>query len=72
MSGMPGYTYLDEEYIDGELRAEGHGFDPNGEFHERYRYFDISETNYTFEMERSLDGGKSWQPWVRLEATRGQ
>ena len=72
MAGLPGYTYIDVEYRDGELHGEGHGFDGQGEFVERYRYFDISESNYSFEMSRSYDGGETWQPYANLRATKRQ
>jgi len=70
MAGLPGYTYLEVEYRDGELHGEGHGVDLQGEFLERYRYFDLSDTTYAFEMSRSYDGGETWQPFSNLRATK--
>jgi len=70
MAELPGYTYLHEEYRDGALHAQGHGVDARGEFLERYRYFDLSETTYSFEMSRSYDGGETWQPFARLRAKK--
>ena len=70
MANLPGFTYIDEEYRDGELLGDGRGFDGQGEFVERYRYFDISETHYSFEMSRSYDGGATWQPYANLRATK--
>ena len=70
MAELPGYTYLDEAYRDGALHAEGHGFDGQGEFRERYRYYDLSDSTYTFEMSRSYDDGRSWQPFAHLRATK--
>jgi hypothetical protein len=70
MAELPGYTYIDVEYRDGELHGDGRGFDGQGEFLERYRYFDISDEHYSFEMSRSYDGGTTWQPWANLEATK--
>lgn len=72
MAGQPGYTYLDEEYRDGELHAEGGGFDDQGTFRERYRYYDISEASYTFTISRSYDDGETWKPWVLIEAERAE
>ena len=70
VAGQADYTYLIEEYRDGELHAEGHGVDGAGEFLERYRYFDISDTTYSFEGTRSRDGGVTWQPFAKLRATK--
>lgn len=72
MANRPGYTYLDEEYRDGELHAEGGGFDDQGTFRERYRYYDISEASYTFTISRSYDDGETWKPWVLIEAERAE
>ncbi len=70
MAGLPGYTYLEEKVVDGELHAEGHGVDAQGEFQERYRYFNISETTYSFQGERSYDDGKTWRPFAHLQAVK--
>lgn len=70
MANLPGYTYIDVEYRDGELHGDGRGFDAQGEFVERYRYFDISEEHYSFEMSRSYDGGATWQQFANLKATK--
>lgn len=70
MANLPGYTYLEEEIVDGELHAKGHGRDGQGEFQERYRYFDISDSTYSFQGERSRDGGVSWQPFANLRAVK--
>lgn len=70
MANLPGYTYLEEEIVDGELHATGHGRDGQGEFEERYRYFGISESTYSFEGERSRDGGATWQPFANLRAVK--
>lgn len=70
VAGQADYTYLLEEYRDGDLIAEGHGRDAGGDFLERYRYFDISETTYSFEGERSYDGGTTWNPFAKLRATK--
>lgn len=70
MANQPGYTYIDVEYRDGELHGNGRGFDAQGEFVERYRYFNISDARYSFEMSRSYDGGTTWQPFANLRATK--
>ncbi len=70
MANLNGYTYLQEEWVEGELHASGHGEDGGGKFLERYKYFDISLSSYTFEMERSYDGGKTWKFYNRLYAKR--
>ncbi len=70
MANLPGFTYIDEVYRQGELHGDGRGFDEQGEFVERYRYFDIGETSYSFEMSRSYDGGVTWQSSPKVSATR--
>jgi hypothetical protein len=70
MANLPGYTYIDVEYRDGELHGKGRGFDTRGEFVERYRYFDLSAEHYSFEMSRSYDGGATWEPLANLRATK--
>ena len=65
-----GYTYIDAEWIDGELQSTGAGFDARGAFKERFRYFDITPVSYTFKMERSYDDGATWSPWAHLRATK--
>ncbi len=70
MAGLPGYTYLEEQVVEGALVGEGHGLDGEGQFVERYRYSGISDTTYTFEMERSYDDGNTWRPYANLRATR--
>lgn len=70
MANLPGYTYIDVEYRDGELHGKGRGFDTRGDFVERYRYFDLSDQHYSFEMSRSYDGGATWEPLANLRATK--
>ena len=67
---QPDYTHLIEEYRDGELIAEGHGQDAGGDFLERYRYFGISDSTYSFEGTRSYDEGATWNPFAKLRATK--
>ncbi len=70
MAGTPGYTYIDAEWVEGELRGSGRGFDGRGEFVERYRYYDVTDSSYSFQMERSYDGGESWQKWTEMRARK--
>lgn len=70
LAGLPGYTYLEVAYQDGELIGSGHGFDPSGEFLEQYRYYNLSDEHYSFEMKRSYDGGETWVPYSNLRASR--
>lgn len=70
MAELTGYTYLEEEFRDGVLHGKGHGVDAGGEFLERYRYFGLSDSTYTFEMSRSYDEGETWSPYAHLRATK--
>jgi hypothetical protein len=70
MANLPGYTYIDSRLEDGELHGDGRGFDLQGEFVERYRYYDFNDERYSFEMSRSYDGGETWQPFANLRATK--
>ena len=67
MANTPGYTYIDARWVDGELHGDGRGFDAAGDFVERYRYYDITGTTYSFALSRSYDGGATWttQPEIR-------
>lgn len=68
MSNTPGYTYIDSEWVDGELHGRGYGFDDGGEFQERYRYWDITDSTYTFQLSRTYDGGEGWQQYPLTKA----
>lgn len=68
MSNTPGYTYIDSVWKDGELHGTGTGFDAGGEFRERYRYWEITDTTYTFQLSRSYDGGETWQAYPLTRA----
>lgn len=70
MANTPGYTYIDTEWRDGELHGTGYGFDGGGEFQERYRYWEITDTSYTFQLERTYDGGETWQTYPLTKATK--
>lgn len=71
MAGVEGYSALRAEVVDGEIRTTGHGKDPGGDLIERGRYFDRSAEAYSFTLERSYDGGKTWvRPFVSFRATR--
>ncbi len=70
MAETPGYTYIDAVWKDGELIGDGRGFDDRGEFVERYRYHDITESSYLFHLERSYDGGETWEFMNDARATK--
>ncbi|MGA9574062.1 MAG: hypothetical protein WBS20_08965 [Lysobacterales bacterium] len=60
MGGDPGYTLIDGKMIDGRLVSTGKGSDAGGEFLERSVYTFADDRDYTFDMDRSFDGGKTW------------
>ncbi len=70
MANTPGYTYIDAVWTKGELHGTGTGFDGRGEFQERYRYFDITAESYSFSLERTYDGGETWEPQPQLRAEK--
>jgi hypothetical protein len=71
MANAEGYSELRAEVVDGEVRTSGRGRDPGGELIERGRYHDISADGYSFTLERSYDGGKTWsRPFVSFRAVR--
>ena len=70
MANQPGYTYIDARWEDGELLGDGRGFDGGGEFVERYRYYDITTTSYSFALSRSYDGGESWTAYPETRAVK--
>jgi hypothetical protein len=71
MAEVEGYSELSAELVDGELRTKGGGRDAKGALIERGRYFDISTRGFSFALERSYDGGTTWQgPFVAFRATR--
>ena len=70
MANQPGYTYIDARWIDGELVGDGRGFDAGGDFVERYRYYGITPTSYSFELARSYDGGTSWTAYPEIRALK--
>jgi hypothetical protein len=72
MANTPGYTYIDAVWTDGELHGDGRGFDAQGEFTEKVRYFDVSASSYTFTMSRSYDDGATWQQLTHMRATKVQ
>lgn len=66
MAEVEGYSA-----VQGELRTTGRGRDAGGELVERGRYFGISESEVSFSLERSYDGGNTWiRPFVAFHATR--
>lgn len=71
MANVEGYSALRAEVVDGDVRTAGQGSDPGGELIERGRYHDISADGYSFTLERSYDGGRTWmRPFVSFRATR--
>jgi hypothetical protein len=71
MANVEGYSELRAEVVDGEVRTSGRGRDPGGELIEQGRYYDISADGYSFTLDRSYDGGKTWlRPFVSFRATR--
>ena len=71
MANVEGYSELRAEVIDGEVRTTGQGRDPGGALIERGRYHDISADGYSFTLDRSYDGGKTWiRPFVSYRAAR--
>jgi hypothetical protein len=71
MANVEGYSELRAEVVDGEVRTSGQGRDPGGELIEEGRYYDISADGYSFTLDRSYDGGKTWiRPFVSFRATR--
>ena len=71
MANVEGYSELDAQVIDVEVHTTGKGRDPGGELVERGRYYDISGDGYSFMLDRSYDGGKTWiRPFVSFRATR--
>jgi len=60
MANVEGYSELRAEVVDGEIRTTGQGRDPGGELVERGRYYDIAADGYSFTLDRSYDGGKTW------------
>ena len=71
MANVEGYTELRAELVDNEVRTRGQGKDPGGDLMERGRYHDIGVDAYSFTLDRSYDGGRSWiQPVVSYRARR--
>jgi hypothetical protein len=70
MAGTEGHTYIDATWENGELLGTGRGFDGRGDFIERYRYHAITDTSYSFHLERSYDGGTTWEFMNDTQATK--
>jgi hypothetical protein len=50
------------DWQSGQMVVVGQGIDEQGKAYEtRTRYFDISPTAFTFQQDRSSDGGKTWE-----------
>lgn len=71
MPGKEGYTDLRARWKDGILAGEGEGYDDYGSFRERFTYFNITDSSYSFRMHRSYDQGQTWLTnFSSIEATR--
>jgi hypothetical protein len=71
MANIEGYTELYAELADDEVRTRGQGRDPGGNLIEQGRYHDIAVDAYSFTLDRSYDGGRTWiRPVVSYRATR--
>lgn len=65
------YTHIVAERDGDDIVSTGEGRDWAGrEFMERFRYFDITADSRKFEMERSYDGGETWQAISRIVLSR--
>lgn len=60
MPGVNGITDISGVMSNGKLVTTGKGYDGNGEFLERFEYYNIKPDSYSFKMDRSYDGGKTW------------
>lgn len=71
MPGLEGLTDLRASWENGILKGEGEGYDHIGSFKERFEYFNISDSSYSFRMDRSYDSGKTWlHNFSRIEAIK--
>ena len=53
-------TSMTGKYADGIFYFDGKGKDQQGEYLEKIEFFDIKEDSYSWKMDRSYDGGKTW------------
>jgi len=60
MPGYKGLTDISAEWKDGKLLSTGKGYDYQGDFLERFEYYDIEDNSYKFKMDRSYDNGNTW------------
>jgi len=60
MPGIRGITDITAEFVANKLIGRGKGYDNNGEFLERFEYYNISKNSYSFKMDRSYDNGTNW------------
>lgn len=73
MPGKEGITDLRATWSEGILSGEGEGYDEFGAFMERFTYFNITDSSYSFRMQRSYDEGRTWlQNFSSIEATKKQ
>jgi len=68
MAGRKGLTDIRAEWKGGKLVGKGEGYDGFGSFKERFEYYNISDSSYTFQMDRSYDGGETWLKNFNIEA----
>ena len=71
MANVEGYTELFAEVVGAEVRTNGRGKDPGGDLLEKGRYYEIGADAYSFTLDRSYDGGRTWiRPVVSYRAMR--
>ena len=71
MPGHRGFTDIEAEWNGGKLISTGKGYDAFGDFLERFEYYDITDKSYSFRMDRSYDGGKTWiKDYSQMTATK--
>lgn len=54
------YTIFSGDYIDGEFIFEGKGIEYGRKFMEKVKFYNITESSYSWKMNRSYDNGKTW------------
>ena len=73
MPGREGLTDLRANWEHDRLSGEGKGYDDYGNFLERFEYYHITDSSYSFRMQRSYDNGKTWlKSFSSIEATKTQ
>ncbi|MEQ8627983.1 hypothetical protein [Ekhidna sp.] len=59
-NGFTESTEMVGEYKDENFYFDGKGKDQRGEYLEKITFYDISDDQYKWKMDRSYDGGKTW------------